>query len=116
MTPDNILTVLQEATGTFGEIAVKPTDNEMARMNRTFLLILLKTPYDQMDITHNLSGLTTPSVNYTKKMARSSISQRAPDPTVPPLPPPGPTPININPKPLIQTTKRTTHYTRRKLW
>ena len=51
-----------------------------------------------------------------KKMARSSISQRAPDPTVPPLPPPGPTPININPKPLIQTAKRTTHYTRRKLW
>ena len=57
MTPDKILTVLKEATNSFGDIAVKPTYNYMSRMNRTLLPILLRVTYDQVDATKNLSGL-----------------------------------------------------------
>ena len=46
MTPNDILTVIKEATNTFGDTAVKPNDNGMYRMNRTLLPILLKIPYD----------------------------------------------------------------------
>ena len=57
MTPDEILTVLKEATDTFGDISVKPTEYDMSRMNRTLLPILLRVTYDQVDATKNLSGL-----------------------------------------------------------
>ena len=53
--------VLKEATNTFGDIAVKLTDNNMSCMYRTILPILLKIPYGQLDATQNLSGLITTS-------------------------------------------------------
>ena len=61
MTPDKILTVMNEATDTFGKNAEKPTNNEMLRINQTLLLIILKIPYDHVETTHNLSGLISPS-------------------------------------------------------
>ena len=61
MTPEDILMVLKEATNTFGDIAVKLTDNNMSCMYRTILPILLKIPYGQLDATQNLSGLITTS-------------------------------------------------------
>ena len=67
MTLDKILTVIKEATNTFGNITLKPTDNEMYPMNRTLPPILTKTPCDQVDATHNLSGIITPSAKYTTK-------------------------------------------------
>ena len=48
MTPDDILTVIKEATDTFRNIVAKPTDDDMSRMNRTLLLILLKILYNQV--------------------------------------------------------------------
>ena len=65
MTPDEILTVLKNATDNFGDISVKPTNNDMYCMNRTLLPILLKIPYNQVDATHNVSGIITPSAKYT---------------------------------------------------
>ena len=67
MTPDKILTVLKEATNTFGNIAAKPTDDDMLHMNRTLLLILLKIPYNQFNNIHNFSGLVLPSDKYITK-------------------------------------------------
>ena len=67
MTSDEILTVIKEATGTFGNISVKPTNYGMSIMVKTILPILLKIPYDQVEATHNLSGLITPSTKYTTK-------------------------------------------------
>ena len=61
MTPNEILTVLKEASDTFGDISVKPTNNDMSHMDKTFLPILLKIPYDQVEAAHNLSGLIAPS-------------------------------------------------------
>ena len=65
MTTDEILTVLKEATDNFDDIAVKPTDDGMYHMNRTLLPILLKIPYDQVEATHNLSGIIPPYAKYT---------------------------------------------------
>ena len=67
MTLEEILIVLKEATDTFGDIDVKPTENEMSCMNRNLLPILLKIPYNQVDATHNFSGLVKPSTKYTTK-------------------------------------------------
>ena len=67
MTPVEILTVLKEATDTFGDISVKPTEYDMSRMNRTLLQILLKITYDQVNATHNFSGLISPSAKYIMK-------------------------------------------------
>ena len=61
MTPDKILMVVNEATDTFGDIAVKPTKDDMSRMIRMLFPIILKIPYDEVDATHNLSGLISPS-------------------------------------------------------
>ena len=55
-----ILTVLKEATDTFGDIAEKPTDNFMSCMNITLLPILLKIPYNQVYANHNFSGIISP--------------------------------------------------------
>ena len=67
MTPDEILTALKEATNTFGNITLKPTDNEMYSMNSTLPPTLTKTPCEQVDANHNLSGIITPSAKYTTK-------------------------------------------------
>ena len=65
MTTDDILTLIKEANDTFGDIAVKPTDNDMSYMKKTLLPILLNIPYNQVDATHNVSGIITPSAKYT---------------------------------------------------
>ena len=61
MTLAKILTGLKEATNNFGDITVKPTNDDFYRMDKTLLLILLKIPYNQVEATHNLSGLIAPS-------------------------------------------------------
>ena len=71
MTSDEILTVIKEATGTFGNISVKPTNYGMSIMVKTILPILLKIPYDQVEAAHNLSGLIAPSAKYTTKYGTS---------------------------------------------
>ena len=45
MNPDKILTVMKEATDTFGKIVSKPTGDDTSRTNRTILPILLNIPY-----------------------------------------------------------------------
>ena len=67
MTPDKILTMIKEATGTFGNIAAKPTNDEILHAKRTLLPIFLKIPYNQVKATHNLSGLILPSTKYIAK-------------------------------------------------
>ena len=39
----------------------------MSLMEKKLLPILLKTPYNQVQATHNFSGLITPSAKYTTK-------------------------------------------------
>ena len=83
MTPDKILTVIKEATNTFGNIAVKTTNDDMPRMNRMLLPILLNIPYDQVNITHNLSVLISPSAKYTAEYGTAFQSQTRPKPYIP---------------------------------
>ena len=67
MTPDEILTVIKVANDTFDDIAKKPTDNYMSPIEKMLLTILLKIPYNQVEATHNLSGLIAPSAKYITK-------------------------------------------------
>ena len=83
MTPDKILTVFKEATENFGDISVKPTDDVMSCTNRTLLPILLNIPYDQVDATHNLSGLIIPSAKYKTKYGTAFNRPTPPGPYCP---------------------------------
>ena len=75
--------MLKKSTDTFGEIAVKPTEDDISRMVRTILPILLKIPYDEVDATHNLSGLISPSAKYTSKYGTAFNPPMRPKPYSP---------------------------------
>ena len=78
MSPNEILTVIKEAIDTFRNIAAKPTDNDMSRMNGTLLPILFNIPYDQVKTTHNLSGLISSSAKYIAKYGTAFQRPRSP--------------------------------------
>ena len=78
-----ILKVIKEATDTFGDIAVKPTNNFMSCMNITLLPILLKIPYNQVDANHNLSGIISPYTKYTSKYVTAFKRPMRPKPYSP---------------------------------
>ena len=75
--------MLKEATDTFGDIAVKPTDADMSLMEKTLLPILLKIPYDRVEATHNLSGHIMPSSKYTTKYGTAFKRPTLPEPYCP---------------------------------
>ena len=77
------LTALKEVTDTFGDIDMKPTDDDMYCMNITLLSILLNIPYNQVDATHNLSGLITPSAKYTTNYGMDFNRPTCPGPYFP---------------------------------
>ena len=77
--------MFKDATCTFGDIAVKPTGDDMYCMNKTLPPILLKTPHNQVDATHNLSGLITPSAKYATKYGTDFKHPTRPKPYCPPI-------------------------------
>ena len=52
----------------------------MLRMNQRLLPILLKIPYDQVEATHNFSGLISPSAKYIAKYGTAFQSPTHPKP------------------------------------
>ena len=83
MTPNEILTFIKEAIDTFGDIAAKLSDNYMSHINRNIFPILRKIPYYQVDTTHNLSGLISPSAKYTVNYGTAFQSPTRPKPYSP---------------------------------
>ena len=49
-------------------------------MEKTLLTILLKIPYDQVEATHDLSGLIAPSNKYTTKYGTAFKRPKRPKP------------------------------------
>ena len=78
-----MLRVIKEATDTFGNIAAKPTDNDMSRMKRTLLSILLKITYDQVEATNNLSGIILRYAKYIEKYGTAFQCPTCPKPYSP---------------------------------
>ena len=83
MTPGKILAVVKDAIDTFRNISEKPTDNDVSLMNQTILPILLKIPYNQIEATHNLSGLVSPSAKYIAKYGTAFQRPTRPKPYSP---------------------------------
>ena len=79
MTSVEILTVIKLANDTFDDIAKKPTDNDMSPINKILLPILLKIPYNQVEATHNLSGLIAPSAKYRTKSGTAFKRSKRPE-------------------------------------
>ena len=62
--PANLTLALQKATEGFTAIVDFPTDNEIIDIRQLLLPVLMKTKYDGITLTYNLSGVILPSERY----------------------------------------------------
>ena len=52
--PSDITLALQKATEGFTEIVDCPTDNDIIDIRQLLLPVLMKTKYDELNLTHNI--------------------------------------------------------------
>ena len=62
--PANITLTLQKVTGGFTAIIDFPTDTNIIDIQQLLLLVLMKTKYDELTLTHNLSGVILRTERY----------------------------------------------------
>ena len=59
--PADITLVLQKAMEGFTEIVDLPMDNNIINIQQLLLTVLMKTKYDELNLTHNRSGGYSPN-------------------------------------------------------
>ena len=64
--PADLTLALQKVTEGFTEIVDHPTDNDLIEIRQLLVPVLMKTKYDELSLTHNLSGVILPSKSYQK--------------------------------------------------
>ena len=62
--PADLTLALQKATEGFTAIVDCPTDNDIIKIRQQLLPVLMKTKYDNLTLTHNLSGVVLPTERY----------------------------------------------------
>ena len=62
--PADITLVLQKAVEGFTSIMDCPRDNDLIEIRQLLPPVLMKTNYDELMLTHNLSGVILPSERY----------------------------------------------------
>ena len=62
--PADLILALQKAAAGFTEIVDLPTDNDIINIWQLLLPVLMKTKYDDLTLTHNLSGVIIPTERY----------------------------------------------------
>ena len=62
--PADLSLALQKATEEFTAIVARPTDNNIIEIRQLLLPVLTKTKYDELTLTHHLSGVILPSDHY----------------------------------------------------
>ena len=62
--PANLTLALQKATEGFTEIVDRPMNKNLIKILQLLLPVLMKTKYDKLTLTHNLSGVILPSERY----------------------------------------------------
>ena len=62
--PADITLTLHKATEGFTAIMYRPTDNNIIKIRQLLLPVLMKTKYDNLTLTHNLSGVILPIERY----------------------------------------------------
>ena len=59
--PADLTLALQKATEGFTAIVDRPTDNDIIDIRKMLLPVLTKTKYDELTLTHNISGIILPT-------------------------------------------------------
>ena len=59
--PSDLTLALEKATEGITEILDRPTDNDIIDIQELLLSILMKMKYDELNLTHNLSGVILPT-------------------------------------------------------
>ena len=62
--PADITLALQKVTEGLTAIIDLPTDTDIINIRQLLLPILMKTKYDELTLTHNLSGVILPTKRY----------------------------------------------------
>ena len=62
--PADLTLTLHKATEGFTAIVDRPTDNDLIDICQLLLPVLMKTKYNELTLTHNLSGVILPSKRY----------------------------------------------------
>ena len=62
--PDDLTLALQKATEGFTAIVDQPTDNDLIKIRQLLKPVLMNTQYDELILTHNLSGVILTSDSY----------------------------------------------------
>ena len=62
--PADLTLALQKATEGFEAIGYRPTDTYIIDIRKLLLPVLIKTKYEDLTLTHNLSGVIIPSKRY----------------------------------------------------
>ena len=62
--PADLTLALQKATEGSTAIVDCPTDNDLIEIRQLLLPVLMRTKYDELTLTHNLSGVILPSKRY----------------------------------------------------
>ena len=61
--PADLTLALQKETEGFTAIVDRPTDNYLIEIRQLLVLVLMKTKYNELTLTHNLSdGKITPDI------------------------------------------------------
>ena len=62
--PADLTLALQKATEGVTVIVDRPTDNYLIEIRQLLVPVLTKTKYDELTLTHNISGFILPSERY----------------------------------------------------
>ena len=62
--PADLTLALQKATEGFTVIVDRPRDNNLIEIRQLLVPVLMKTTYDELTLTHNLSGVILPVGRY----------------------------------------------------
>ena len=62
--PADLTLAIQKAIEGFTAIVDRPTDNYLIKIRQLLLPVLMKTKYNELTLTHNLSGVILPSERY----------------------------------------------------
>ena len=62
--PADLTLALQKVTEGFTVIVDRPTYNNLIKIRQLLVPVLMKTKYDELTLTHNISGVILPSESY----------------------------------------------------
>ena len=71
--PADLTLAIQKSTEGFTAIADRPTDNDIINIRQLLLPVLMKTKYEELTLTHNLSGVILPTERCEKGILEQGL-------------------------------------------